>query len=193
MTAVLASVLTGLFTLAAAGITLFLQERHQLAMAREERLWSRQAETYVALLQYQGSGMIEGYGGSAEELAIRDELTAKATAFASDVVLKLWQQSALASLALNHYVSEEWPQWSTPDFLERLDIEEEMKEDLDLRRLRQDSSDAGKRLAGRIRAELGSARRLINAPVPGAFQAEGQGQTRRPLFPRGLRPPDPRT
>jgi len=46
------------------------------------------------------------------ELAIRDELTAKAAAFASDAVRDQWQQSALASHALEEHVSEEWPEWS---------------------------------------------------------------------------------
>lgn len=162
MTAILASGLTGLFALAAALGTLLLQQRHQRAMAREERLWGRQADTYVALLQYQGSGMLEGYrgGATAQEWAVRDELTARAAAFASDLVRDLWQQSALASLTLNEYASEEWPQWSTEDNLERLDVEEQMENDPEFRRLRQASADAGKRLAGQIRAELGSAREV---------------------------------
>jgi hypothetical protein len=47
-------------------------------------MWSRQAETYVAMLQYQSSGMVEGYieTASAQEWAVRD----------------LWQQSALAGV-----------------------------------------------------------------------------------------------
>jgi len=63
MTVVLASVVTGVFTLAAAFSTLWLQARHQRDMAQDERLWSRRAETYLALLQYQGMGVIEGIEG----------------------------------------------------------------------------------------------------------------------------------
>jgi len=59
MTVVLASVVTGVFTLAAAFSTLW----HQRDMAQDERLWSRRAETYLALLQYQGMGVIEGIEG----------------------------------------------------------------------------------------------------------------------------------
>jgi hypothetical protein len=85
-----------------------LQAEHDLAREREqdERLWSRRADTYVALLQYQGSGMLKGYRGAAgaDEWAIRDELTAKAAAFASDAVRELWQQSAKASVMRQHYV-----------------------------------------------------------------------------------------
>lgn len=65
MTAVLASLVTGLFTLAAALTALLLQMRHQRDMAQAERLWSHRAETYVALLQYHGAGLIEEYGGPA--------------------------------------------------------------------------------------------------------------------------------
>ena len=58
MTVVLASLLTGLFTLAAGLSTLFLQGRQQRVAAQDERLWTRRAETYVALLQYQGLGVV---------------------------------------------------------------------------------------------------------------------------------------
>jgi hypothetical protein len=56
--------------------------------------------TYVSLLQYHGSGMVEGAieTATAPEWAVRDELTA--TAFASDEVLGLWQKSALANLVV---------------------------------------------------------------------------------------------
>ncbi len=63
MTVVLASLLTGLFTLAAGLSTLFLQGRQQRVAAQDERLWTRLAETYVALLQYQGLGVVEGTTG----------------------------------------------------------------------------------------------------------------------------------
>jgi hypothetical protein len=159
MTAVLASILTGLFTLSAAMTTLFLQGRHQREMVQDERLWSRRAETYVALLQYQGMGMIEGYQGSAtaREFAMRDELTAKAAAFASDALRNQWQQSALASLALEEHVSEGWPEWSAAKGAQQLDVEQEMEEDLEFRNLRQAVVDARTRLTAQIRAELRSA------------------------------------
>jgi hypothetical protein len=158
MTAVVvASVLTGLFTLAASLGTLFLQGRQQRGMAQDERLWTRQAETYVALLQYQGSGMVEGYRGprSAQEWAVVDELTAKAAAFASDVVRELWQQTARANLALDGYVEEERPDYGVARGEESLRIEGEMEEeDPEFRRLRQACAEAEKQLAEQIRVEL---------------------------------------
>jgi hypothetical protein len=159
VTAVVASILTGIFALAGSLITYLVQGRQQRALAQDERLWSRQAETYVAMLQYQGSGMIEGYHGAAtaKEWAVRDELTAKAAAFASDEVRKLWQESALASYALNEYVSEEWPQWNGG--AEGFAIEDDMEKDPEFRRFRQASTEAGKQLAEQIRTELDIRRR----------------------------------
>jgi hypothetical protein len=157
MTVVLASLLTGLFTLAAGLSTLFLQGRQQRVAAQDERLWTRRAETYVALLQYQGLGVVEGYSGarSAQEWAVVGELTAKASAFASEEVHELWQQSARANLALDAYVEEEHPDCLVAVGEERLRIEEKMEEeDPEFRRVRQVSDDAGKQLAERIRAEL---------------------------------------
>lgn len=174
MTAVLAGIVTGLFTLAAALATLFLRGRQERAAAQDERLWNRRAETYVDLLQYQGSGMImiEGFYGpetaTAREWAIRDELTAKAAAFASDVVRELWQQSALASLALEGYVDDAWPEWTTTG-AKRFGLEEEMEEDPEFRRLRQASVEAGKRLAEQIRGEL-------DVKSPGRFRRRRQGR-----------------
>jgi hypothetical protein len=155
-TELLVGVLSGLFALAGSLTTLFLQGRQQRAMARDERLWSRRAETYVALLQYQGGGMVEGYRGArtAKEWAVRDELAAKAAAFASDVVRELWQQSASASLNLSDHVSEEWPEWGVAPGDEQDEIEDEMEEDQAFCRLRQASADAGGRLAEQIRAEM---------------------------------------
>jgi hypothetical protein len=155
MTAVvLASVLTGLFTLTASLGALFLQGRQQRVAAQDERLWSRRADTYVALLQYQRSGMIEGYRGaaSAQEWAIRDELTAKAAAFASDVVRELWQRSAWAFHEWELYVEDTWPGWSSAD--EDAAVQVEIEEDPEFRRLRQASDEAKKQLAEQIRVEL---------------------------------------
>ena len=48
--------LTGFFALAGA----FATHRLQRTAAQDERMWNRRAETYVSLLQYHGSGMVEG-------------------------------------------------------------------------------------------------------------------------------------
>lgn len=56
----LAVLLGGLLALAGSLIDLLFQGRQQRALAQDERLWTRRAETYVAVLQYQGSGMVEG-------------------------------------------------------------------------------------------------------------------------------------
>lgn len=66
----------------------------------------------------------------------------------------------------NSYVWEEWTQWSTPNMLERLNVEEEMEEDATFRELRQASSEAEKRLAEQIRAELGHPGRRSTAQRP---------------------------
>jgi len=89
--------LTGLFKLDGVAVTYILQGRQQLALAQDERIRNRRAETYVAMLQYQGGGMVAGdiESATAREWAVRDELTAKVAAFASDEVRDLWQQSAL--------------------------------------------------------------------------------------------------
>ena len=122
-------------------------------------MWSRRAETYVDMLQYQGSGMVEGFieTASAREWAIRDELTAKAAAFASDKVRDLWQQSAQANLALQSYVDEEWPELTSvgAGVLAR---EDALEKDPELRRLHQASDRASEELAVQIRAELDVAR-----------------------------------
>src|SRR5262249_50739887 len=145
----LAAMLGGLLALAGSLVVLLVQGRQQRALAQDERLWTRRAETYVVVLQYQGSAMVEGYrgAGSAGEWAIRDELTAKVAAFATDAVRELWQQSALASLNLNEYVEEDWPQWTAAEGHERYELEDEMEKDETFRRFRQASKDAGQRLA----------------------------------------------
>ena len=79
----LAAGLAGFFTLAGVVVTYLLQGRQQRALAQDERMWSRRAETYVDMLQYQGSGMVEGFieSASEREWAVRDQLTAKAAAW----------------------------------------------------------------------------------------------------------------
>jgi len=98
--------------------------------------------------------MIEGYRGAATaaEWHVRDELTAKARAFASDEVWSLWQQSAQSYSALGEYVHEEWPEWDGGE--ESLAVEETMEADHEFRRLRQAHADAAKRLAEQVRDEL---------------------------------------
>jgi hypothetical protein len=125
----------------------------------DEHMWSRQADTYVAMLQYQGSGMVEGYIETAtdREWAVRDELMAKAAAFASDEVGDLWQQSAMANLTLQEYVDENWPELTVVG-AGVLAIEDATEKDPELRRLRQASAQASKQLAVQIRAELDVAR-----------------------------------
>jgi hypothetical protein len=151
--------LTGLFTLAAVVVTYLLQGRQQRALAQDERMWSRRAETYVAMLQYQGSGMVEGYieTASEREWAVRDELTAKAAAFASDEVRDLWQQSALAKRALQEYADENWAELTVVG-AGVLALEDAAEKDPELRRLDQASAWASRQLAVQIRAELDVAR-----------------------------------
>lgn len=139
----LASVLTGFFTLAGAFASNILQR----SLGQDERMWSRRAETYVALLQYQGSGMVEGQieAATAPEWAVRDELTAKARAFASNEVLDLWQKSALANLQVQGYAEENHPgttasSWSWA-------AEDDAAKDPEMQRLRQASEQAAKQLA----------------------------------------------
>ena len=136
-------------------------------------MWSRRAETYVDMLQYQGSGMVEGYIESASdrEWAVRDQLTAKAAAFASDEVRDLWQQSALANLALQSYVDEEWPELTVGAGV--LAIEDASEKDPELRRLHQASAQASKQLAVQIRAELDVSSRR----TPGSSAARGTVKT----------------
>lgn len=176
--------LTGLLTLAGVVATLIIQGRQQRGLAQDERMWSRRAETYVAMLQYQGSGMAEGYitAATAREWAVRDELTAKAAAFASDEVRNLWQQSALASLALQEYVDEAWPQLTTN--AEWTAIEDKAEQDPEFRRFCQASTQASKQLAEQIRAELdigrpGRPRRRQGqnqGSLPASFKGNPAGQ-----------------
>jgi hypothetical protein len=153
------AIITGVFTLLAALMTLAFQGRQQRVQAQDERLWNRRADTYVAVLQYQGSGMLEDYHGAATaaEWQVRDELTAKARAFASDEVWNLWQQSAQSYSALGEYVQEEWPEWNGGE--ESLALEEKMEADREFRSLRQARADAAKRLAEQVRDELDIERR----------------------------------
>ena len=152
----LQAIVAGVFTLAAVLTTLMVQGWQQRRQAQDERLWGRRADTYVAMFRYRGSGMVEGYRGAAslEEWEVRDELTAKAGAFASDRVYELWQQSASSHVALQGYIDEEWPQWHGVGEEWRLAVEEEMESDLEFRRLRQARTDVVKQLAEQIRVEL---------------------------------------
>lgn len=154
-TGLLTGCLTGFFALAGA----FTTYRLQRATARDERMWDRRAETYVLLLQYHGSGMVEGRidTATAPEWAVRDELTAKAKAFASDEVLGLWQKSAQAYRRLNDYVSEELPELTAgPDWQT---VEDATEKDPELQKLHQASEQASEQLAAKIRAELDAHRR----------------------------------
>lgn len=157
MTAVLASLITGVFTFAAALIVLFLQQRHQRDLALDARIWDRRAEVYVDLLQYQGQGVIDGYRGPAtgREWAVRDELTARAAAFASDAVRDLWQQSARASQVLQEYVRDYYPEWGTAGPPENYLLELKMEEDPTFCTYKKHLADASDRLIREIRAELG--------------------------------------
>lgn len=152
----LAVILGGLLALAGSLIALLVQGRQQRMLAEDARLWIHRAETYLAVLQYQGPGLVEGYRGprTASEWAIGDELTAKVAAFATDAVRHLWQQSALASMDLSEYVSEDWPEWSGADGYERQQVEADMEKNDTFRKLRQASSEAARRLTKQVRAEL---------------------------------------
>ena len=103
------------------------------------------------MLHYQGSSMVEGYveATTDREWTVRDQLTAKAVAFASDEVRDLWQQSARANLALQSYVDEEWPELTVGAGV--LAIEDATEKDPGLRRLRQASAQVSKQLAVQIR------------------------------------------
>jgi hypothetical protein len=153
------AIITGVFTLLAALMTLAFQGHQQRGQAQDERFWNRRADTYVAMLQYQGSGMLEDFRGAASsaEWLVRDDLTAKASAFASDEVWNLGQQSAQSYSALGEYVQEEWPEWNGGE--ESLAVEEKMEADREFRSLRQARADAAKRLAEQVRNELDSQRR----------------------------------
>jgi hypothetical protein len=107
---VVAVILAGAFGVFGTAFGAFITQRGQRTAAQEERVWTRQAETYLLMLQHHGSGMVDEdiETASEAEWAIRDELTAQANAFASDVVLKLWQESARANLRLNSYAEENW-------------------------------------------------------------------------------------
>lgn len=156
MTVLLTGLLGGLIGLAGSLIVMLVQGRQQRALAQDERLWTRRAETYLAVLQHQGHGMPEGYRGphAASEWPIRDELTAKVAAFATNAVRGLWRQLALASQSLIEYVWEEWPQWSAAEGYEQPEREEEMGKDETFCQFRQASADAERQLAEQIHAEL---------------------------------------
>lgn len=176
--------LTGTFTLAAALSTQHIQGRRQRDLAQDDRIWSTRAETYVELLKFQGAGMVEGDIESATqpEWSVRDELTAKASAFASAEVWDLWQRSARASLALNQYAEEEWPQLMVED-APPYAFGEAIASDPELRRLRQAIDDAGRELARQIRVELDFSRRKRRW-----YQLKRRDQYSLPAPPKGTPP-----
>jgi hypothetical protein len=145
--------LTGAFTLAGAYTT----QRLQRTAAQAERIWNRQADTYVSLLQYHGSGMLAGPMRTATtpEWAVRDNLTATAKTFASSRVLELWQKAAQADEVVNEYVNENWPGLTTPSSGPD-EIEDAKQQDPELRNLLRAWDQASKDLEKQIRAELGA-------------------------------------
>jgi len=185
MTVLQASLLTGLFTLAAVVVTSLLQGRQQRALEQDKRMWDRKAKMYVAMLRYQGSGMVEGDidSATAQEWAVRDELTAEAAAFATNEVRDLWQQSALANLTLQEYAEEEWPELldAGAGWMAR---EAAAEKDHKLQGLRQASAQASKQLAEQIRAELGVRRHRrprrreehSQVTLPASFSGNPAGQ-----------------
>lgn len=161
--------LTALISAGAALIGSFgiflLQARHQRRMAHEDRLWSRRAETYVELLQHQDAGTTKGkYSGGTITFGreVLGGLTAKTTAFASNAVRELWQESSASSIQLSDYVAEIWPEWGVlePDQIE--DLEKKMGEDPEFQRLSKAADVAGRNLADRIRTELHGAGDTLN-------------------------------
>ncbi|MBQ1159453.1 hypothetical protein KBZ21_15220 [Streptomyces sp. A73] len=156
----LAAVLLGGALALAGGVATSLLERRR---AREERIWNRRAELYVDLIRYQGGGMVEGYRGprGREEWAVAGQLSARAAAFASDAVQKLWQDSARASRALSDYVAEDWPQWNVAQYGEWEDVEDveaQMEQSATFQEFSRASQEAAQRLIQRIREELGAHR-----------------------------------
>jgi hypothetical protein len=153
------ALLAGFFGVFATVVGAFVTQRWQRTAAQEERIWNRQAETYVLLLQHHGSGMVDENieYATAREWAIRDELTARAKAFASDEVLSLWQESARANRRLDDYAGENWPELTVVG-ADWQAIEDASEKDPELRRLRQVSEQASKRLAAKVRAELDASR-----------------------------------
>lgn len=156
MITVLVAILTGMFTLVAPLMAQSMQGRRERDAAHDDRLWNRRAETYVSMLQFQGSGMIEGYQGSAtaRELAVREELTARAAAFSSDSVWTLWQTSAKAHMDLQQYVEENWPEATVLGASEDAELDARMHEDPDFLAVEQVLDDAKQRLTRKIRDEL---------------------------------------
>ncbi|MCU1643107.1 MAG: hypothetical protein JWN03_3382 [Nocardia sp.] len=147
--------------------TLVLQARYQRIRAREDRVWSRCAETYIDLLRYQSSGMSEhSETATANELAVREDLSAKVAAFASKAVYELWQQSATASLDLEQYIENNHPDWFyADDYFESKRFEAAAEEDEDYRRVRKTKTDAEQKLAERIRKELHVDSHRKQAPI----------------------------
>jgi hypothetical protein len=155
----LTAILAGAFGVFGTVFGAFITQHLQRNAAQEERIWTRQAETYLLMLQHHGSGMVDEDIETATEAewAIRDELTAQASAFASDVVLRLWRESARANLRLNSYAEENFPELTVASATWE-EKETAYESDAEFRRLRQEVEDTGKRLTARIRAELKTSR-----------------------------------
>jgi hypothetical protein len=196
------SIIAGVFALAGVAVTLLVQGRQQRQRAQDERLWNRRADAYVAMLRYQGRGMVEGYRGAApaEDWNVRDELAAKAAAFASQKVWDLWQQSAESNRELQEYVDEAWTQWhGVAGGPHALELEEEMEADPDFRHARQARADAARRLASQIRVELdvhrtgGLQRRWHPWPIRGTPLGGDRAVQRPEPRPSALRVGDPDT
>jgi hypothetical protein len=153
------AILAGAFGVFGTVFGAFITQHLQRNAAQEERIWTRQAETYLLMLQHHGSGMVDEDIETATEAewAIRDELTAQANAFASEVVLRLWQESARANLRLNSYAEENWPELMVASATWEAK-ETAYENDAEFRGLRQEVEDTGKRLTARIRAELKTSR-----------------------------------
>jgi hypothetical protein len=154
------ALLAGFFGVFATVVGAFITQHLQRTAAQDERIWDRRAETYVLLLQHHGSGMVDEdvESATAQEWAVRDELTARAKAFASDEVLSLWQESARANRRLDYYAGENWTELTVAG-ADWQAVEDASEKDPELRRLRQASEQASKRLAARVRAELDASRR----------------------------------
>ena len=157
---VVTAIVAGAFGVFGTAFGAFISQYLQRTAAQEERVWTRQAETYLLMLQHHGSGMVDEDIETATEAewAIRDELTAQANAFASDAVLKLWQESARANLRLNSYAEENWTELTVASATWEAK-EDAYARDAEFRGLRREVEQTGERLTARIRYELKTSRR----------------------------------
>lgn len=97
----------------------------------------------------------EANSATSQELAVRDEISAEAAAYASREVLDLWQKSARASWELSEYVMDNWPEFSDENSDEQA-VRRAMEGDTRFSSLRSAREDARRRLSQRVREELGS-------------------------------------